>query len=119
MLIELLKPNFSFKDERGSLVQLVRKGYNQVNVIFSKKNVLRGFHFHKENNEAFYIISGSLRLSVSKDGVYEDYTFKAGDMFLIPPFVDHSFLFLEDTLKVSMYDIGVEKKDGTKDIFVT
>ena len=29
----------------------------------------------------------------------------------------HSFNFEEDTLMVALYDAGVEKEDGSKDIF--
>lgn len=120
MLIEILKPDFSFCDERGTLTQLVHDGFKQVNVIFSKKGVARGMHYHKENKEIFYIISGSVKLKVSKDTEteYEEYIFKADDMFLIPQFVKHSFFYEEDTLKVSMYNIGVEYGNGTKDIYL-
>ncbi len=117
MLIELLKPDFSFSDERGSLTQLIHKGFKQYNIIFSKKNVLRGNHYHKENKEAFFVISGSFKLTLSKDVIIEEYTLKAGDMFLIMPYVIHSFYYLEDSYVASMYDIGVEHTDGTKDIY--
>lgn len=117
MLIEILKPDFVFEDERGSLCQLVHQGFSQYNIIFSKQGVLRGNHYHKENREAFYVISGIIHLKVEKDGVEELYEFGEGDMFLIPPFVMHSFYYPEDCLLASMYDIGVEKADGTKDIY--
>lgn len=115
-LIQILKPDFTFSDERGTLTQLVHHGYNQVNVIFSNKNVLRGNHYHEHNTEVFYIISGCFDLTAKKDGLTETYHFKAGDMFLVPPFVLHSFFYTENTLLVSMYDKGVELADGTKDI---
>lgn len=117
MLIKILTPNFEFEDERGKLVQLVREGYKQFNIIFSNKDVERGDHYHKENNEAFYVITGKLNLKAEKDGVTEEYTFSVGDMFEIPPFVMHSFLYLEDTLLASMYSNGVELANGAKDIY--
>lgn len=117
MLIKIIEPDFKFKDERGDLVQLTRTGFKQFNYIFSKKDVIRGNHYHKKNNEAFYVISGKFTLNVKKDDIEETYTFKTGDMFLVPPFVIHSFIYLEDTLLNSMYDLGVENEDGTKDIY--
>ena len=117
MLIEMMKPDFVFEDERGSLRQLVQKGFSQYNIIFSKKRVLRGNHFHKKNKEAFYVISGAFTLNVSKDGRKETYQFKQGDMFLVPPNVVHSFYYTQDCYIASMYDIGVENKDGSKDIY--
>ncbi|MBR1739460.1 MAG: cupin domain-containing protein [Ruminococcus sp.] len=117
MLIKMLEPDFIHKDDRGQLTQLVREGFSQFNVIFSKKGVLRGDHYHKENREAFYVITGGFTLKAEKDGVTESYDFKPGDMFLVEPYVIHSFYYTEDTYLASMYDIGVEKPDGTKDIF--
>ena len=62
MLIEFLKADFCFDDERGNLVQLVREGWKQVNVIRSEAGVERGGHYHAQNSEAFYVISGSFEL---------------------------------------------------------
>lgn len=117
MLINILTPNFEFEDDRGKLVQLVREGYKQYNVIFSKENVERGNHYHKENNEAFYVITGKIVLKVEKDGISEEYEFSTGDMFEIPPYVVHSFYYIEDTWLASMYSNGVELADGKKDIY--
>ncbi|WP_167958647.1 cupin domain-containing protein [Anaerosporobacter faecicola] len=117
MLIELLKPDFIFQDERGDLTQLVHEGFQQVNVIRSVKGVIRGDHYHKLNREAFYVIEGEFKLDVQKDGIVEHYVFKKGEMFLIPEYVMHSFEFVEDTLLVSFYDKGVELDNGEKDIY--
>lgn len=107
------EPDFQFRDERGELVQLVHDGFRQINVITSKKGVVRGGHFHKRNREAFYIVSGKLELAV--DG--ETSLFETGDFFQIEPYDSHSFYFLEDTVLVSMYSDGVEEKNGNKDIY--
>ena len=48
MLIQLMQPDFIFDDERGSLRQLVHEGYSQFNIVFSKKGVFRGDHYHRE-----------------------------------------------------------------------
>lgn len=117
MLINILTPNFEFEDERGKLVQLIREGYKQFNIIFSNKNVERGDHYHKENSEAFYIITGKINLRTERDGILEEYTFTKGDMFEIPPFVIHSFYYTEDTWLASMYSNGVELANGEKDIY--
>ncbi len=115
-MIEILKPDFSFSDDRGSLVQLAREGYRQINVVRSKAGAVRGGHYHALNKEAFYIIEGRLELTLRKDGLKECYTFQTGDMFAIGPQVVHSFTFLEDTLLVGLYDKGVELAGGEKDI---
>jgi dTDP-4-dehydrorhamnose 3,5-epimerase-like enzyme len=117
MLVETMKPDFKFSNEVGQLVQLVHEGWKQVNVIHSKKESIRGGHFHKENREAFYIISGRLQLELSCNNVKEEYEFGPEDMFIISPFQLHSFRFLEDTVMVSMYNLGVELENGNKDIY--
>lgn len=116
-MIQILKPNFEFGDERGKLTQLVREGYKQINVITSNKGCYRGGHFHKVNKECFYIISGEIELTVTDGLVEKKYIFKENDMFLIEENIKHSFLFKEDTLLVSMYSNGVELANGEKDIY--
>lgn len=117
MLVNKMKTDFEFSNENGSLVQLVHDGWKQVNVLKSVKGSKRGGHFHKENKEAFYVVEGELILSLDYQGKHEETKFVSGDMFMILPFQMHNFEFLTDTLMVSMYSNGVEREDGTKDIY--
>jgi len=117
MLIRMLQPDFIYSDARGNLTQLCRSGYTQINVVTSIGGSFRGGHYHKKCSEAFFVVKGSFDLLVSKDDLKEKYTFRENDMFLVPPFIVHSFDFINDTVLVAMYDTGVELSDGTKDIF--
>mgnify|MGYP000058056548 CR=1 FL=1 len=119
MLISFIEPDFTFTDDRGSLIQLVGTGYSQVNYISSKANVVRGGHYHKFNEEAFFVISGEFRLFVHdlEFKLKEEFLIKQGTFFVIPREVMHSFHFLEDTTLISMYSQGVVLEDGSKDIF--
>ena len=117
MLIKIIEPDFTFKDNRGELTQLVHCGYSQFNIVSSKSGVVRGDHYHKKNTEVFYVIDGSFAFTASKDGRHETHIFKKGDMFLVPPFVMHSFRYLEDSIVAAVYDIGIERAGHTKDIF--
>lgn len=117
MLVEPMKPDFIYENEKGKLTQLVREGFRQVNVITSGAGSFRGGHYHKYNKEAFYIITGKLRLVVHKGNLAEEKIFGKEDMFLIPPYCIHDFYYLEDTVLVSMYDKGVELEHGEKDIY--
>lgn len=117
MLYQLKKLDFVHEDNRGVLKQLVHGGYRQINVIMSKKGVSRGGHYHKQNTEAFYIISGAGEVNLIRDGETDIFHFTTGSFFEIPAYVAHSFHFLEDTILVSMYSLGVEKGDGSKDIY--
>jgi len=117
MLIKFVKPDFVFENEAGSLKQLVHDGWKQVNVITSVAGAIRGKHYHKYNNEGFYIIQGSFKLIVWKGEEKEEYTIKTGDMFLIPPYVFHTFDYIDNTVLVSMYSDGVELSETEKDIW--
>ena len=123
MLINILKIDFEFNDDRGSLVQLVHEGYKQVNYIISKGGIVRGNHYHRYNTEAFYVIRGKFKLKVQAiiDGIaspdIEEHIFESGDIFSIPAYINHSFEYIEDTELISMYSDGVERPDGSKDLW--
>ena len=116
-MIRIIKPDFRFDDARGSLIQLLGSGCMQVNSVYTVKGAVRGRnHYHRFNEETFFIVSGSVHVRVSLDGISEEYDFSSGDMFCIEKFVRHDITFNEDTYMVVMYDRGVELEDGTKDI---
>ncbi len=117
MLLKRISPDFIFDNECGRLVQLVREGWNQVNVITSVAGSRRGGHYHKINKEGFYVINGSFKLVLEEGHVKEEYVLKAGDMFIIEPYQKHYFEYVQDTILVSMYDKGVELSCNRKDIY--
>lgn len=118
MLIDIIKPDFKYNDERGVLIQLIRKGYTQVNIIMSKANVSRGGHYHKLNTEAYYIIQGKCEVIARRGEESEQIIFTEGDFFRIGPYITHNFNYLEDSILVTMYSLGVELDNGTMDSYV-
>lgn len=118
MLIERIKCDFEYVDERGALTQLARRGYSQINVVTSKGGIFRGGHYHKLNTEAYYIIKGICKVTARRDGEEESEVFKEGDFFRIGPYVTHDFEYIEDSIMVTMYSLGVEMDDGTKDSYL-
>ncbi len=119
-LISILKPDFAFADDRGLLVQIAHGSVSQVNAVFTKKGAVRGnLHYHKLNEEIFFVISGKIRVIVYADvpDAVEEYFFTGGDMFMIPPYVRHTFEYLDDTYLTVLYSSGVELPDGSKDIY--
>ena len=117
-LFSVKEPDFSFSDDRGTIHQLVHDGYKQVNVVFTKKGKRRGrFHYHKENEELFYIVQGQIKVTLTLGEQKETHLFGAGELFQIHKGVRHDFEFLEDTLLVGLYDRGVELPDGGKDLY--
>ena len=116
-LIEVLAPDFSFSDERGSLYQITHEPFAQTNAVFSKKGAQRGNrHYHENAKEIFFVLSGAFDVRAELDGTKEIYSFSKGDMFLINENVRHTFDYKEDTYLVAFYSNRIEKEDGTKDI---
>lgn len=115
-MVKIIKPDFIFEDERGTLIQLVHEGYKQINVVTSKAGFERGNHYHRLNREGFYVIDGAFTLEARLGSKKETYEFKKGDMFIIEPDVIHRFVYHEDSTLIGFYDNGVELSDGTKDI---
>ena len=116
-LVQILQTEFEFADDRGKLTQLVHEGYQQVNVLISKRGVTRGSHFHRICREAFYVLSGSTEFTLKTAEAEETVVFHPGDFFAIEPGVSHSLYFPEDCVMVQMYDRPVEQPDGGKDIY--
>ena len=121
-----MMPDFKHEDVRGKLLQLVSSGYSQVNYIETQEGAIRGWHYHRINKEAFFIICGHLKVDlwkISKEsfgvvgGSHEEVTLKSGDMFFIEPYVLHVFTYKSNTSLISFYSVGVEKEDGSMDIF--
>lgn len=117
MLIAYRKPDFVFENNAGSLKQLVHKGWRQINVITSCAGSTRGGHYHKYNTEGFYVIRGGFTLIVWNTDRKETYEMTAGDMFEIPAYVYHIFVYHEETILISMYSQGVELTKTEKDIW--
>ena len=112
-----MQPDFIFEDGRGVLTQITHKPYSQVNAVFTKKGQDRGnYHYHKFAEEVFYVISGEIKVFLKYENLSEEYSFRNGDMFMIPPEVRHKFTFETDTYLVAFYSSRVELEDGTKDI---
>lgn len=117
-MYQLLTPDFIFVDNRGTLVQLVHGGYTQVNIITTNQGVLRGNHYHKLCREAFYVVSGCVKVTLIADGQRQETLFKYGEFFEIPPMVLHEMFYPEDCVMVALYDRPVENEQGEKDIYV-
>lgn len=116
-MIEILKPDFSFEDNRGKLFQLMHGGCNQVNYVESKADVIRGGHYHKLNREIFYVIEGEFDVTAKRGNESETKSFSSGDFFAIDKGIFHSFYYKKDTKLIVAYDVGVESDNGEKDIY--
>ena len=97
----------SIEDDRGYLVEFELDNWQQANVLFSKKGVIRGCHYHKFTKELFYLIEGALFLELKCVETGAKYTeeLSMGAMFNIPPFTWHKLIFLADTHLMTFYNV--------------
>lgn len=120
MLVKKINVDFTYNDERGGICQILSFPNSQINYLFTKKNAKRGSHYHKINHEYFFVISGKVEINafnVNNTSECEKHIFKENDFFMVEKYVQHDFVFLEDTQMIVVYDQGVELPDKTKDIY--
>lgn len=117
-MINFIKPEFKNIDSRGYLYQLFSDTWKQVNLLYSKINTFRGDHYHKENKEVFFLISGKCKLKLINMITEEEkiINIKEKDMFIINPYIKHSFYFTEDTIMIAAYSKGY-LINGIEDIY--
>jgi len=96
------KYRINFSDHRGTIVDMLEKvNINAVTLITSKKNSIRGNHFHKKTWQWNYILDGKVRLICQKFGGKKRITIlKKGDFILLGPNEKHAFYGLS---KYSMF----------------
>lgn len=115
------KISVSFKDQRGIIKDIFYKeNINHVAYISSKKNVVRGNHYHKKTTQFIYIISGSLyywykKLNCKKPS--KVIKLIKGDMVKTKPYEIHALTFNESN-EFIVFSKGLRGgKDYEKDTF--
>tara|TARA_B100000809_G_C14781460_1_gene403123 strand:+ start:222 stop:602 length:381 start_codon:yes stop_codon:yes gene_type:complete len=106
MLETVTQPGVAFTDERGDITNVLDKRINHVAVITSKTGAVRGNHYHPEDVQYCYLVSGRFE-SYAKDmndpdGPVEKQVVKAGSLVLSPPMVAHAQVFLEDSVFLAL-----------------
>lgn len=115
-MVKFIKHYFFHTDARGSITGLVQfDQWEEVNHILSVRGTVRGGHYHKEAKELFVILSGKIEVTTRnvKDGrLVEEVdvvVVMTGDVFLVEPFVDHTFKCLEDSEWINLLSKKTDK----------
>jgi dTDP-4-dehydrorhamnose 3,5-epimerase-like enzyme len=90
-----------FRDDRGVIQPLVDMPMESCVMITSKKGSSRANHFHKTDWHYCYVLSGAidyLHRAHGDDAPALTTHISEGEMFFTPPLVDHTMVFLEDTV---------------------
>lgn len=94
--MKIIKYKINFKDKRGSIIDMIEnENINAVTLIQTKKSSIRGNHYHKKTCQWNYILNGKVKVIVKKTGSpKKKYFLKKGDLFMLPPKEQHSFIGL-------------------------
>lgn len=102
-------------DERGSITGLVNFGrWEELNIITSSKDAVRGNHYHKSIIELFIVLEGKIKVvleRITSDGISgkEEHIVKTGDVFMIEPLINHTFICLEDSRWMNLLSKKMDK----------
>lgn len=91
-----------FNDDRGE-IHRVRVGHRRMNLLFSKKGVMRSGYLHPHVMKDF-VVSGSVELWTLGQNATNKTIHKAGEYFTLDPYVPHILHFLEDTISLEFWD---------------
>lgn len=100
MEIKKLKP--AFVDDRGSIWDFVTDDtIHHSGFLISKKNSIRGKHYHKEQKQYTLVLKGKMQISIKNlldaNSNLEVFELNEFEMILIPPFHYHSLKALDDS----------------------
>ncbi|MBI3999800.1 MAG: WxcM-like domain-containing protein [Candidatus Omnitrophica bacterium] len=92
-------------DKRGSIVNVLEGRIEHVALITSKKGSIRGNHYHKEDHQYIYLVSGifeSHSVDVRDPSKRQVLYVKPGDLLDTPPFVAHAQKFTKDSVFLAL-----------------
>lgn len=101
--IRHIKP--AFTDARGEIINVFEGHTGHVALISSKKGSVRANHYHKEDAQHMYLISGSYEshsVDVRDTKKRQILKAKAGDIISTPPYIAHAQKFTEDSVFISL-----------------
>ncbi|MFZ5803152.1 MAG: cupin domain-containing protein [Candidatus Omnitrophota bacterium] len=91
----------AFVDARGEIHNLFEGKLGHVALITSKKGTVRANHYHKEDVQYIYLVSGAYEshcVDTRDTKKRQVLKVKAGDIVMSPPYVAHAQKFTEDSV---------------------
>lgn len=87
-------------DKRGTISKLMScPNFKTFLKITTKKDEIRGNHFHRGDAHACYVSEGSIKYyeQLLNDPIIHSFTLKRGQIVFTPPMIIHAFKSLEDS----------------------
>ena len=117
-MIEFIPSYFKYSDERGSFKGIINIGtWEEINIVCSDANTVRGNHYHSYTDELFFILEGKIKITLQKVLRNKELDFekkvievKEGDVFLIKKNVNHIFEIIEYSRWINILSKKINKK---------
>ena len=114
---EVTDTKAAFKDARGEIANILDAAIGHIAVIRSVAGAVRGNHYHKEDDQWIYVVSGRMATR-AVDPVTEEkwsYYVEEGQLEYMPPGIAHAYWFPKETvfLNLTPRPRDMEIKDQT------
>lgn len=117
--MKLLTPYKLFEDQRGKLVGIINNGcWREMNILESKKDAIRGGHYHKETLELFYFLEGKVEVVIRNlsNNKVNKLTVNKGDILLIEPNELHTFTMITNAVWINALSQPMDQVGCLNDI---
>ncbi|OGW78996.1 MAG: hypothetical protein A2Z83_06695 [Omnitrophica bacterium GWA2_52_8] len=95
----------AFSDPRGDIYNIFEGRIEHIALITSKKGTVRANHYHKEDLQYIYLVSGAYEshcLDVRAPEKKQVLKVKPGDIVETPPYIAHAQKFTEDSVFLAL-----------------
>lgn len=120
MKINIFKKKI-FRDTRGIIADVIYKNQiNHIGYISSKKNSIRGNHYHKKTSQYNFVIDGIINyyFKTKKQKKIKVIKLKKGDLILTKPNEIHAFKTVSSKSIFMVFTVGIRGgKDYEKDTY--
>lgn len=104
--MEVLKPiDPSVVDVRGAITNIFEGRIEHIAIITSKKGTVRANHYHKEDHQYIYLVSGAYEshsCDINDPKKRQVLYVKPGDIVYTPPLIAHAQRFTEDSVFLAL-----------------
>ena len=95
----------AYKDHRGEIFNLFEGRIEHIALITSKKDTVRANHYHKEDYQYIYLVSGEFEshcCDVRNPSKKQVLKVAPGDIVETPPFIAHAQKFTKDSVFLAL-----------------
>jgi quercetin dioxygenase-like cupin family protein len=115
MSIRLTHISPAFQDDRGDISDIFEGAIHHTGIITFTENAVRANHYHKEQTQYTYVLSGKIELKIkdARDPAspVESVVMEPGDFVELPPFTIHAYRALTEA---SMLCLTTKLRGGSE-----